>query len=162
MPNVAWIGAPIFDDEHTLPPPHPPGYHPMPALPYLIGGYLALAFTIAWFATRRGRSVVVWFCIALLITPVLAGLILWFLVDLAYEAQRTREFMRVAKQRRHRRDPHDTFSRTREQQEQEIQDKVITARMVRKPPLPGPVAETTRRLRALDNRTPATVIVEMM
>lgn len=131
----------------------------MPALSHLLGGYAVAALLIAWIAARRGRSAGSWLGLALLITPVMALLVLWFLPDLAHEEQRTREFLREAKQRRHRRDPHDTFSRTRERQEQEIQTKVITARIERQRMAEAPPI-TTRRLRSRENRTPATVIMQ--
>jgi len=132
----------------------------MPPIPHLLCAYVATAIIIAWWASVRGRSATGWLLIAVLITPMLATVVLWYLADLAYEQQRTREFLREAKQRRHRRDPHDTFSRTRERQEQDIQDKVITARLERKRVV-EPVPVTTRRLRALENRTPATLIMQM-
>ena len=132
----------------------------MPPIPLLVGAYLTFAFFVAWCAGARGRSASGWFILALLITPLLAMLVLWFLADLVYDQQRTREFLRDAKQRRYRPDPHDTFSRTRERQEQDIQDSVITARLERKRAAePAPV--TARRLRTLENRTPATLIMPM-
>lgn len=132
----------------------------MPSIPYLISTYVVTAVIVAWWASVRGRSAIGWLVIALLITPVLALVVVWYLADLAYEQQQTREFLRAAKQRRNRRDPHDTFSRARERQEQDIQDKVITARLERKR-ANEPVPATTRRLRARENRTPATLIMQM-
>jgi hypothetical protein len=160
LAEVTRFGAPIDGDTATIPRSSTPCKHSMPPIPHLICVYLALAFIIAWCASARGRSATGWLIVALLITPALAVLVLWFLPDLAYEQQRTREFLREAKQRRHRRDPHDTFSRTRERQEQDIQDKVITARLERKRAV-EPVPATTRRLRALENRTPATLIMQL-
>lgn len=83
---------------------------------------------------------------------------LWFLPDLEYERERTREFLAAAKRRRHRHEPLDPFSRARERQEQEVHAKAITTRRLRQKPLVPQVTER-RRLRALDNRTPATVIM---
>jgi uncharacterized membrane protein YeiB len=132
----------------------------MISFPSLLGAYAIAALLIALLASNRGRSASGWLTIALFATPALALLLLWFLPDLEHERARTQEFLTQAKQRRHRRDPDDTFSRTREQQEHEIQIKVITARLERQrlaeqPPI------TRRTLRSRENRTPATAIMQM-
>lgn len=131
----------------------------MPSTPVLIGVYLLAALLVTRFAVSRGRSPLTWFVFGVVITPPLSAVMLWFLPDLEHERRQTREFLKEAKQRRHRRDPHDTFSRTRERQEQEIQDKVITARRERQR---ASEAQTRpHRLRARENRTPATAIMEI-
>lgn len=132
---------------------------PITSLPSLVVGYAIACLLLAWIARSRGRSPFGWLVIALVLSPVLAMVALWFVKDLEHERQQTREFLNRAKQRRHRRDPHDTFSRTRERQEQEIHLTVITARHARRHQ--AEPAPTTRRLRARENRTPATVIMQM-
>ena len=132
----------------------------MISFPTVLGAYAIAALLIALLASTRGRSASGWLAIALFTTPVLALLLLWFLPDLEHDRARTQDFLTQAKQRRHRRDPDDTFSRTRDQQEQEIQVKVITARLERQrlaeqPPI------TRRTLRSRENRTPATAIMQM-
>ncbi len=103
-----------------------------------------------------------WLAIGLLVTPVLAAVALWFLPDLQGERERTREFLNQARQRRHRRDPHDAFSRSRDRQEQEIQTKATTVRINRQwlAENVSTTAPTTRILRARENRTPITAIMD--
>lgn len=117
----------------------------MPLISFLLCCYLSAAVFIAWVAATRGRSAPAWLAIAMLTTPLLALMLLWFLADLAHEQQRTRAFLRDAQQRRRHQYPHDTFSQARERQEQELHDQVITARMRRER---GPdVLMATRGLR---------------
>lgn len=129
------------------------------SLPVLVTGYLIAALLAAWLASARGRTPLGWLVVALVLSPPLAVGLLWLLTDLEHERRQTREFLNLAKQRRHRRDPLDTFSRTREQQEQEIHDKAITARHQRR--RPGRASTTSTTLRSRENRTPATVIVHL-
>ncbi|HEX3133386.1 MAG TPA: hypothetical protein VHX44_07350 [Planctomycetota bacterium] len=132
----------------------------MITFPTLLAAYAIAALLIALLASRRGRSASGWLAIALFATPVLAAFVLWLLRDLEHERTRTQEFLTQAKQRRHRRDPDDTFSRTREQQEHDIQIKVITARLERQRLAEQPPV-TRRQLRSRENRTPATAIMQM-
>jgi hypothetical protein len=143
-----------------------PSRYPMTPLasfatpPVLVVAYVLAMLLTARFADTRGRSGWTWGWVAGLITPPLAVVWLWFLPDLKYEQQRTREFLAAAKQRRHRQEPTDPFSRARDRQEQEIQTKAITARRLREQPLMPP-PPNVRRLRALENRTPATLIMNV-
>jgi hypothetical protein len=131
----------------------------MPPPGILICSYLLVAGLVAHLATTRGRSTAKWFVLAVVLTPLVALLALWFLRDLAHERRQTHEFLALAKQRRHRRDPNDAFTRTRERHEQEIQTKVITARRERQ--RAAEALPTTRRLRSLEQRTPITAIMQM-
>ena len=129
-----------------------------PSAPILVSGYLVAALLVAWLAASRGRTPVGWLIIAVLLSPPLTVGLLWFLADLEHERRQTREFLNQAKQRRHRRDPHDAFSRTRERQEQEIHTKAITARHERRQR--AEAAVVPQPLRTRENRTPATLIMQ--
>lgn len=130
----------------------------MPPLPSVLAGLLCAACLIAYLARRRGRSWWRWLAISVLVTPPMALIALWFLPDLESERRQTREFLNQARQRRNRRDPHDAFSRTRDQQEQEIQAKATTVRINRQ--WVSENAPPTRTLRARENRTPITAIMD--
>lgn len=127
------------------------------SLPVLLTVHVIAAVLVAWLAARRGRNLFRWMLIALVVSPIIASGLLWFLADLAYDRRQTREFLNQAKQRRHRRDPHDTFSRTRERQEQEIHAKAITARHERE--RRGQLENIPRRVQAQEKRTPPTLIM---
>jgi hypothetical protein len=132
---------------------------PLSSFPVFVTGYLVAALLVAWLAALRGRTAIGWLIAAVLVSPLLAVALLWFLPDLEHERRQTREFLTQAKQRRNRRDPYDTFSRTRERQEQEIHAKAITTRHERQRRVePAPVPQ---RLRSRENRTPATVIMQV-
>lgn len=124
----------------------------------LITAYIFGVLLVGRFAVTRGRTWWHWCLVGAVFTPMVALVWLWFLPDLEYERERTREFLAAAKRRRHRHEPLDPFSRARERQEQEVHAKAITTRRLRQKPLVPQVTER-RRLRALDNRTPATVIM---
>jgi uncharacterized protein YdaU (DUF1376 family) len=126
--------------------------------PVLIATYALVVVVCARFAAIRGRSSWRWLLVAMVLTPLVASVLLWFLSDLEFERKRIQESLAAAKQRRRRHEPLDPFSRARERQEQEIQTKAITTRRLRqKPKMPEPAAP--RRLRSLENRTPATLIM---
>lgn len=124
------------------------------SLPVLLTGFVIAAVLVAWLAGSRGRSVGSWLFIALVVSPIVAVGLLWLLADLEHDRRQTREFLNQAKQRRNRRDPHDTFSRTRERQEQEIHTKAITARHERERR-----AQLEPDARAREKRTPPTFIM---
>ncbi len=137
--------------------PFPPSTR-MPTLSIYLVGYLVAASLLGYLALRRGRSWWWWLAISLPATPIVAAIVLWFLPDLVGERQRTREFIIQARQLRRRRDPQDAFSRSRDHQEQQIQAKATTVRLNRQCTAENP--PPTRTLRARENRTPITVIMD--
>lgn len=127
----------------------------LPSLPLIVAGYVFIACLVALFAGQRGRALILWLMISLTITPLVALVILWLLPDLTYENQRLLSTLVEVKQRRHRRDPDDAFTRAREQHDHEIQEKVTTARIKKKQATIEPI-KPKRGLRSQGYRTPKT------